>query len=185
LFIDEAYALGQGGGANGDYGNEAIQTLLKRMEDNRGEFFIFAAGYPENMDAFLKSNPGLRSRFDKVLKFEDYSTEELFEIAMLMLKEEGLVPNKSASVHLEKYLSFLYDYRDKYFGNARTVRNIVTEAVKNQNLRLSALPKTKRTKRAVKQLTMADVECFKLDKDADIIFTRKAIGFQKRALGSK
>lgn len=185
LFIDEAYALGQGGGANGDYGSEAIQTLLKRMEDNRGEFFIFAAGYPENMDAFLKSNPGLRSRFDKVLKFEDYSAEELFEIALHMLKEEGLQPNKAAITHLENYLSFLYNFRDKYFGNARTVRNIVTEAVKNQNLRLSAMPKSKRTKRLIKQLTMADVDCFKLDKDADVIFTRKAIGFQKRAQGSK
>ncbi len=184
LFIDEAYALGQGGGANGDYGSEAIQTLLKRMEDSRGAFFIFAAGYPENMDAFLKSNPGLRSRFDKVLKFEDYSAEELHEIALLMLEEEDLKPNKTASAHLEKYLSFLYDYRDKYFGNARTVRNVVTEAVKNQNLRLSALPKSKRTKKAIHQLTMADVECFKLDKDADVIFTRKAIGFQKRAMGS-
>ena len=78
LFIDEAYALtsGTNGGMAGgsDFGNEAIQTLLKRMEDKRGAFFVFAAGYPENMETFLKANPGLRSRFDKVLKFEDYSS---------------------------------------------------------------------------------------------------------------
>ena len=78
LFIDEAYALSQqASGAHGDFGSEAIQTLLKRMEDHRGKFFIFVAGYPDNMERFLKTNPGLNSRFDKVLKFEDYEPTEL------------------------------------------------------------------------------------------------------------
>ncbi len=181
LFIDEAYALSQNGGANGDYGNEAIQTLIKRMEDSRGEFFVFVAGYPENMDHFLKTNPGLRSRFDKVLKFEDYNAEQLFSIAMLMLKEEKVEPTKEAQDHLKKYLAFQYEYRDKYFGNARTVRNIVTEAIKMQNLRLSALSKKERKKDMIQILTYEDVKDFKMDKEADLIFTRKSIGFQKQS----
>ncbi|MEM7104136.1 MAG: AAA family ATPase [Bacteroidota bacterium] len=183
LFIDEAYALSQSTGPTGDYGNEAIQTLIKRMEDSRGEFFVFVAGYPENMDGFLKTNPGLRSRFDKLLKFEDYSAEELFEIAMLMLDEEELEASDEAKEHLQKYLAFQYQYRDKYFGNARSVRHIITEAVKNQSLRLSSLSKKQRTKTMIRTLTYDDVKSFKLDKDADTIFTRKAIGFQKRAQG--
>ena len=77
LFIDEAYALTNSSGNAHDFGNEVIQTILKRMEDKRGQFFVFAAGYPDNMEAFLKANPGLSSRFDKVLRFEDYSPEEL------------------------------------------------------------------------------------------------------------
>ncbi len=186
LFIDEAYSLGQttAGANGGDFGNEAIQTLLKRMEDNRGEFFVFAAGYPENMDGFLKTNPGLRSRFDKILKFEDYTADELVEIAMLMLKEEKIVPEEKATAHLKKYLAFQYEFRDKYFGNARTVRNLITEAIKNQNLRLSSLTKKQRTRKMIKMLTFEDVQNFKLDKDSDVIFTRKSIGFKKRAQGS-
>ncbi|CAG0906722.1 unnamed protein product, partial [Cyprideis torosa] len=78
LFIDEAYALSNFNGLQGDYGNEAIQTLLKRMEDNRGEFFVFAAGYPGNMEKFLKANPGLSSRFDKTFHFEDYTDAAIF-----------------------------------------------------------------------------------------------------------
>ncbi|MEM6725865.1 MAG: AAA family ATPase, partial [Bacteroidota bacterium] len=162
LFIDEAYALSQSGGSNGDYGNEAIQTLIKRMEDSRGEFFVFVAGYPENMDAFLKTNPGLRSRFDKILQFEDYNSEELYEICLLMLQEEGLTATEEATEHLKKYLAFQYEYRDKYFGNARTVRNLVTEAVKNQNLRLSQLSKKQRTKDMINLLTIEDVKGFVL-----------------------
>ena len=74
LFIDEAYSLTmRGTSTHGDFGDESIQTLLKRMEDNRGQFFVFAAGYPDNMETFLKANPGLNSRFDKILKFDDYS----------------------------------------------------------------------------------------------------------------
>nr|WP_290930852.1 hypothetical protein [Haliscomenobacter sp.] len=70
------------GGAHGDFGDEAIQTLLKRMEDMRGQFFVFVAGYTDNMETFLKANPGLNSRFDKMLRFEDYMPDELLQIAM-------------------------------------------------------------------------------------------------------
>lgn len=179
LFIDEAYALTQKiGGAHGDYGDEAIQTLLKRMEDNRGAFFVFVAGYPENMEAFLKANPGLSSRFDKILKFEDYAPEELIQIAMLMLEEKGLVPTPEAESHLKRYLAFLYDVRDKYFGNARSVRSVVEEAVKNQNLRLAALPAEERALHSSHLLTIDDVQHMKLDKK-DLIFERQRIGFRR------
>ena len=178
LFIDEAYALGSSVGPTPDYGNEAIQTLLKRMEDLRGEFFVFAAGYPDNMEAFLKTNPGLNSRFDKILKFDDYDPKELTQIAEVMIASYGLTPSEDALAHLDRYMHFIYQYRDKYFGNARAVRVVVEEAVKNQRLRLSGLPKSKRTEAARSELAMADVEEFKTDKSS-FIFNKKTIGFKK------
>jgi len=147
LFIDEAYALtNKRGIAQGDFGDEAIQTLLKRMEDLRGEFFVFAAGYPENMEAFLKANPGLNSRFDKMLKFEDYSASELLEIAEFLISERKLKVSEEAKVALRDYFIGMFARRDKFFGNARSVRALVDEIVKNQNLRLAVLPEEKRTK---------------------------------------
>jgi len=183
MFIDEAYALSQSSGGGNDFGNEAIQTLLKRMEDNRGEFFVFAAGYPENMDTFLKVNPGLRSRFDKVLKFEDYSPEELMEIALMMFKDEEVQPDKKALVHLEKYLNLQFELRDKYFGNARTVRGIVSDIIKQQNLRLSKLTKKQRTQKALKTITFDDVNNLSFDKEKDVIYNKKTIGFKRQRGG--
>lgn len=184
LFIDEAYALtssGSGSLAGGaDFGNEAIQTILKRMEDSRGEFFVFAAGYPDNMEAFLKANPGLRSRFDKILKFEDYESSALYQIALQMLEEEKLEANEDAKAHLMKYLDFLYQYRDKYFGNARTVRNIVNDIVKNQSLRLASIPSAERDPNMVNVIMYDDVASLKLSHDDDI-FNKKSIGFRNRS----
>ena len=83
LFIDEAYSLSDGG--SNDFGREAIETLLKRMEDRRGEFIVIAAGYTQNMEKFMESNPGLKSRFDKVFNFEDFNADELFTVAINQL----------------------------------------------------------------------------------------------------
>jgi SpoVK/Ycf46/Vps4 family AAA+-type ATPase len=182
LFIDEAYALtmsSDGGNAHGDFGNEAVQTLLKRMEDMRGRFFVFVAGYPENMEKFLKANPGLQSRFDKILKFEDYNPAELFQIAKLMLEEAHVVSTEEADEHLRKYFTFLHEFRDKYFGNARTIRQIVSEALKNMNLRLAAIPVDSRSPELVNVLTYKDVEPFKLDKSG-FLFNKKTIGFRSQ-----
>lgn len=142
LFIDEAYALNNFNGMQGDYGNEAIQTILKRMEDNRGKFFVFAAGYTDNMDKFLKANPGLSSRFDKSLIFPDYTPQELLLIAEKMITDQGYSIDATALNDLKAILEDLYLKRDKHFGNARSVRNTVTELIKEQNLRLASEGKT-------------------------------------------
>ncbi len=178
LFIDEAYSLSQKSNTGNDFGDEAIQTILKRMEDRRGQFFVFVAGYPDNMEAFLKANPGLSSRFDKVLKFEDYTAEDLLKIALQMLEEKGILPAPEAEEHLTSYMKFLYNYRDKYFGNARTVRQVVTEAIKNQNLRLAALSPDERENISSNILILEDVIDFKLD-TSTFIFNKKGIGFRR------
>ncbi len=162
LFIDEAYALA-GGGQN-SYGNEAIEVILKNMEDNRGKFAVIVAGYPENMENFLKMNPGLKSRFDKTLIFKDYSPETLYEICVQMFKAEDLTPDKQAEEHLKSYIKYLYKTRDKYFGNARTVRKIVAEGVRKQNLRMASVPARKRSAEDVKTLTFQDVKDIEVNK---------------------
>ncbi len=177
LFIDEAYALSHYNGLQGDYGNEAIQTLLKRMEDNRGQFFVFAAGYPENMDRFLKANPGLRSRFDKILKFEDYSDGELLEIAESMFALKDYRLQQPAREFLFEYLKTLYLQRNKYFGNAREVRKIVLEIIKNQNLRLATQKKGKGQPRNF-EICLDDLKFLKDAQDKDL-FRRERIGFNK------
>lgn len=178
LFIDEAYSLTQKSNSGNDFGDEAIQTILKRMEDHRGEFFVFVAGYPDNMESFLKANPGLSSRFDKVLKFEDYSSNELQRIAMQMFEEHGIIPSPEAEEHLDNYFEFLYSYRDKYFGNARTVRQVVTEAIKKQNLRLASLTPDERENISSNILLLEDVVDFKRD-TSSFIFNKKGIGFRR------
>ncbi|MCB0523884.1 MAG: AAA family ATPase [Lewinellaceae bacterium] len=179
LFIDEAYALTSAAsrGSHGDFGDEAIQTLLKRMEDRRGEFFVFVAGYPDNMDSFLKANPGLGSRFDKALRFDDYTPEELLEISLYMFSEEKYRVEEDAKEHLGQYMAFLHQFRDKYFGNARTVRQVVTEAIKNQNLRLSA--KKIKDEQQTQSITLDDVASFTFEKDKLNLFSRRSIGFGK------
>ncbi len=176
LFIDEAYALSNFNGLQGDYGNEAIQTILKRMEDNRGEFFVFAAGYPGNMDIFLKANPGLRSRFDKVLTFEDYSSAELLTIADSMLIENGYIIESDAKIELSEILNDMHATRTKYFGNAREVRKIVFDLIKNQNLRLAHNKET--DVKLVNRITSEDLKHLSANSDTDL-FVRESIGFKK------
>lgn len=158
LFIDEAYALANGG--EHDFGREAIETLLKQMEDRRGKFVVVVAGYTQNMSHFLETNPGLKSRFDQSLKFHDYTHEDLINITIQMLAEENLVADTLALNHLSKYFETLYSKRDQYFGNARTARKVVKEAVKNQNLRMASLAITDRTAEAMKTLTKEDIKSF-------------------------
>jgi SpoVK/Ycf46/Vps4 family AAA+-type ATPase len=158
LFIDEAYTLVKGG--PNDFGREAIDTLLTRMESMRGELVVIVAGYPENMRQFLESNPGLKSRFDRQLSFQDYLPEELMAVCRNMLAQENLVPEPDAEKQLDTYFKYLYNNRNKYFGNARAVRRVVEQATKQQHLRLAALPLDARDEVALHSLTLEDVKQF-------------------------
>ncbi len=160
LFIDEAYGLNTGG--TGDFGKEAIETLLKRMEQQRGEFMVIVAGYPEEMQEFIESNPGLMSRFDKTFNFKDYSSEELLSITKWMFDNEELKLEENAEKHLLEYINKLVENKHKYFGNARTIRKIVHETIRRQNLRMAEIPNEERTWIQIHTIKLEDVSDFKL-----------------------
>lgn len=162
LFIDEAYSLANERTSHNDFGGEAIQVILKRMEDLRGKFGVIVAGYTENMNQFINSNPGLRSRFDKYFLFEDYSADDMYVIAMKLFAKEGVKPDDAAAAHVRNYLHFLYEGRDQYFGNARSVRQMVAEVVKNQHLRLASLKKEERTKELLDTVILDDAKEFQI-----------------------
>lgn len=166
LFIDEAYSLANEAGAQHDFGGESIQVILKRMEDNRGKFGVIVAGYTENMQEFINSNPGLRSRFDKYFFFEDYGSEEMYTIALSLFAKEGVKLDEASATHLKNYFNYLHQNRDRHFGNARSVRQVVGEVVKNQNLRLASMKKEERTKELMEQIILDDVKEFEI-KEAD------------------
>lgn len=137
LFIDEAYSLASGG--ENDFGREAIETLLKGMEDHRDELVVIAAGYSEQMERFISSNPGLESRFNKYIHFPDYTPEELLGIFKLQCEKHGYRLSAEAEAELTALLTELYENRDDNFGNGRTVRNLFEDAVTRQADRLGAL----------------------------------------------
>jgi len=135
LFIDEAYALCDGQDSN-DFGREAIATLLKLMEDNRDNLIVIVAGYPEKMEKFLSSNPGFMSRFNKFIKFEDYTADELSEIFSGMCAEYGYVIHNDAKDAVKKHYKDRLNTSDPMFGNGRDVRNLFERGVANQANRL-------------------------------------------------
>ena len=171
LFIDEAYSLTN----NGDsFGKEAIETLLKLMEDKRGEFMVIVAGYPKEMERFLEANPGLLSRFDKQFIFEDYKPSQLMTIAEIQFETEDLQLEDAAKMHLQQYITQLVKNKHKYFGNARTIRKIVEQTVKQQHLRMAQLEIDERTEAAKSLVTIDDVTSFNLiEKEA-----KGGIGFR-------
>jgi SpoVK/Ycf46/Vps4 family AAA+-type ATPase len=156
LFIDEAYSLTEGGGS--DYGKEAIEILLKRMEDFRGQFIVIAAGYTQNMKHFLESNPGLKSRFDRVFQFEDFNKDQLVEIAMNQFNEHQLKLDKKAESKLHEVIEALLASKDDYFGNGRSVRKVVEEAVRKQHVRLAEVPHDKRSTKMIQSLKAEDLQ---------------------------
>ena len=135
LFIDEAYSLTSK--SENDYGAEAIDTLLKAMEDHRDDLIVIVAGYPALMDKFLYSNPGLESRFNKFIYFEDYNEEELYNIFQLMSKESNLTINEAGDNYLKEYFKKVYENRSSNFANGRAVRNLFEEVITNQANRLA------------------------------------------------
>lgn len=128
LFIDEAYSLTKGTDSN-DFGREAIETLLKFMEDHRDDLIVIAAGYPNEMAEFVASNPGVQSRFTKTIQFEDYSPAELMEIFTVLCKESDYRLSEEAAATLATILQNAYDARNRSFGNARFVRNKFESAI--------------------------------------------------------
>lgn len=155
LFIDEAYALVDG--PHDSLGKESISTILKQMEDRNTEFILIAAGYPKNMDVFLKANPGLKSRFDQSLVFEDYTADELFKIAEFMFFNEELSMTPEAANLIRDRLEIMYKNRDEYFGNAREVRKLVQDISQLHHLRMADLPKEERTVKMITSITPDDL----------------------------
>ena len=157
LFIDEAYTLVKKDGSGSDFGKEAIDTLLKRMEDDRGKFIVIAAGYTEEMKSFIESNPGIKSRFTKTFTFEDYTPDELIEISTRILKSRKINLDANAEKDLQKYYTEIYRSRDKNFGNARIVRNLLDSAQHQMVLRIAELSKEERDALPSHKLESADL----------------------------
>jgi len=134
LFIDEAYSLAQGG--TNDFGREAIDTLMKLMDDNRERLVVILAGYSQEMEDFLQMNPGLKSRFPNIIEFPDYSTDELMIIADNLYTSKGYILSDGAK---EKLFTIFEKVRhEKAFGNGRYVRNVFEHSINKQALRLSS-----------------------------------------------
>ncbi|HEM5466972.1 AAA family ATPase [Streptococcus suis] len=134
LFIDEAYTLAKGGT---DFGQEAIDTILKAMEDKRDDFVVIVAGYSDPMNDFLESNPGLRSRFNKLIHFPDYTAEELLEIFNSYCQTNEMRISSDASLILKHYLQEICDKKPLNFANGRAVRNIFETSLSLQANRLA------------------------------------------------
>ncbi len=136
LFIDEAYALSQ---ENDAFGQEAIDTILKAMEDHRDDLVVIVAGYTEPMEKFINSNPGLKSRFNKYVEFPDYSVDELEEIFNMNLKKYEYEVDEDAKKHIRELISQRKLARLENFANAREVRNLFEEIVTNQARRIAKI----------------------------------------------
>ena len=137
LFIDEAYTLKSND--QDSFGSEAIDTLLKRLEDDRGKFICIVAGYTDNMHDFIDSNPGLKSRFTQTIHFDDYTPDELTEIFINLAKGKNFVVDDETRATIHRQFEQLYLRRDKNFGNAREARRIFDQAVEKQSQRLVSM----------------------------------------------
>lgn len=138
LFIDEAYSLVPEDNSQ-DYGQEAISTLLKRMEDDRDSLVVIIAGYPDEMRRFIESNPGLESRFNRYISFKDYTADELYDIMQMYLKKNEYKLSRSAAEYAKERLEYAVDHKDRNFGNARFVRNVFEKTVQTQANRVSKI----------------------------------------------
>jgi len=154
LFIDEAYTLVNGG--TNDYGSEAVATLLKRMEDERDRLVVILAGYNDEIESFINSNPGLRSRFNRYIHFDDYTAEELYKIFCLQVRKSEYSLTEDASLYIKERLAAVVVDKPKDFGNARYVRNLFEKAIEAQANRLAL--KASWTKEDLTQITKADLQ---------------------------
>ncbi len=153
LFIDEAYSLVQGG--EKDFGGEAISTLLKRMEDERGRLIVILAGYTDEMKKFIDSNPGLQSRFNRYIEFPDYSADELAQIFLKSVEKNQYVCNQDVRASIKTIMDLAVAKKDRNFGNARYVRNLFENAIQRQAVRLSTVAPL--TTQMLTELTLHDL----------------------------
>ena len=160
LFIDEAYSLVPEGGAGNDYGQEAISTILKRMEDYRDRLVVIVAGYKDEMQRFIDSNPGLQSRFNRYIDFPDYSGTELVDIFKMYMKKNQYTLAPDAEEYLKEQFEYVVAHKDRNFGNARYARNIFEKSIQRQANRLSK--EKNPTAKQLSELTASDIrEAFK------------------------
>lgn len=155
LFIDEAYSLVPEGGAGNDYGQEAISTILKRMEDYRDRLVVIVAGYKDEMQRFIDSNPGLQSRFNRYIDFPDYSGTELVDIFKMYMKKNQYTLAPDAEEYLKEQFEYVVAHKDRNFGNARFARNVFEKSIQQQANRLAGqtnLDKSRLTEPTVEDL---------------------------------
>ena len=155
LFIDEAYALVPENESN-DYGQEAISTLLKRMEDDRDKLVVIIAGYTNEMKRFIDSNPGLQSRFNRYINFPDYTAKELVRIFHMYMKKNQYTISDEADEMLKEKLDYAVEHKDRNFGNARYVRNVFEKSIQMQANRLEG--KSNLSDRELTEITASDIE---------------------------
>ncbi len=155
LFIDEAYALANQDNPN-DFGREAIEVLLKGMEDHRDDLIVIVAGYTDLMGDFIHANPGLESRFNKYFYFEDYDGGQLAEIFRSVCKKNGYTLDEETDKAAAEAFQVMYDRRDENFGNARDVRNVFEAAIARQANRVAAMEDPQ--KEDLMTLTVADLD---------------------------
>lgn len=139
LFIDEAYGLKPAGGTSNDFGQEAIDALLKEMEDNRGDLAVVIAGYTSEMDRFLDSNPGVKSRFNRYYSFRDFEPDELLGVFELACARAEYVLTDSARSRAADHFTQAHKHRTAAFGNGRYSRNVMEKAIERQANRLAGL----------------------------------------------
>lgn len=135
LFIDEAYSLSTG--SSEDFGKEAIATLLKRMEDNRDNLIVIVAGYSDKMKDFIDMNPGLKSRFNRYIHFEDFAPEDMMSIYNKMCQGSDYTISSEGELYLKSEFESAYNSRDESFGNGRFVRNIFEKSIENLSNRIA------------------------------------------------
>ena len=157
LFIDEAYSLIHGKGET-DFGQEAIDTILKAMEDHRDDFVVIVAGYPDLMEEFISSNPGLKSRFNQYINFSDYTAEEMYEIFCLLCNEQDLHFDKECEDYLKRHFRKMIDEKKTDFANGRDVRNYFEKTIRAQSDRLAVSNLDKMSREEVQSIALRDLE---------------------------
>lgn len=155
LFIDEAYSLARSADQGTDFGQEAIDTILKAMEDHRDEFVVIVAGYTKPMETFIHSNPGLQSRFNKFIEFPDYTVDELLAIFDLNCRKYEYVPDPEAREQVKTLLMLRKAQMPENFANAREVRNLFETIITNQARRIAVLEHP--TKEEMQKITLEDL----------------------------